>query len=94
MPRSLALAAAETMLTFDSRGRSTPASAAAVSGLVFSVATSPEYSSRTPLMLVSVSWPANSPSCSASLTQGRRRGASSAVMLGKFTAFAMAPLSR
>ena len=58
------------MLTSDSDGRSTPASAAAVSGLVLRVATSPEYSSRTPLMLVSVSWPANSPSCSASLTQG------------------------
>ena len=37
MPRSLALAAAETMLTSDSSGRSTPASAAAVSGLVLSV---------------------------------------------------------
>ena len=94
MPRSRALAAADTMLTSDSDGRSTPARAAAVSGLVLSVATSPEYSRRMPLMLVSVSWPANSPSCSASFTQGRRRGASSAEMLGKLTALEIAPLSR
>ena len=94
MPRSFALVAADTMLTSESEGRSTPASAAAVSGLVLRSATSPEYSRRTALMLVSVSWPANRPSCSASFTQGLSRGASSAVMLGKLTALLMAPLSR
>ena len=82
------------MLTSASSGRSTPASAAAVSGLVLSVATSPEYSMRTPLMGVSVSWPAKEPSCSASRTHGLRRGASSAVMLGKLTALEMAPRKR
>ena len=41
MPRSLATAGAETMFTSASIGRSTPASAAAVSGLTFSSATSP-----------------------------------------------------
>ena len=41
MPRSLATAGAETMLTSASIGRSTPARAAAVSGLTFRAETSP-----------------------------------------------------
>ena len=74
-------------MTCASDGRSTPVRAAAVSGLQLSSAISPAYSSLTCLMLVSVSWPANSPSCSASLTQGLSLGASSAVMLGALIAF-------
>lgn len=41
MPRSLAMAGAETILTVASMGLSTPARAAAVSGLTFRPATSP-----------------------------------------------------
>src|SRR5262245_49483228 len=45
-------------------------------------------------MPVSVNWPANEPSFSASSMKGRSRGASSAVIDGKLTAFEIAPLSR
>jgi hypothetical protein len=45
-------------------------------------------------MPVSVSCPANEPSFSASLMNGCSRGASSAVIEGKFTALVMAPRSR
>src|SRR5262252_5586841 len=45
-------------------------------------------------MPVSVSCPANEPSFSARVMKGRSRGASSAVIEGKFTAFVMAPRSR
>ena len=42
-------------------------------------------------MPVSVSWPAKEPSFSASATNGLSRGASSAVIEGKLTAFEIAP---
>ena len=45
-------------------------------------------------MPVSVSWPANEPSFSASAMNGFSRGASSAVIEGKLTAFEIAPRSR
>ena len=94
MPRSLATAGADTMLTSCSSGRSTPATAAEVSALVFSSATSPAYSSRIMLGAVSVSWPAKEPSSSASFTKGLSLGASSALIDGKLTAFEIAPCSR
>ena len=75
-----ATAVADTMLISASCGRRTPASAAAVRARVFISATSPAYSIRTFFSPVSVSCPANNPSCSASLMNGFRRGASSAVM--------------
>ena len=61
---------------------------------VFISATAPSYSMRMPLMGASVSWPRNEPSFSASDTKGFSRGASSAVIDGKFTAFWIAPWSR
>jgi hypothetical protein len=45
-------------------------------------------------MPVSVSWPANEPSRSASATNGLSLGASSAVIEGKLTALVMAPVNR
>jgi hypothetical protein len=42
----------------------------------------------------SVSWPANEPSFSASEMNGFSRGASSAVIDGKFTALEIAPRNR
>ncbi len=82
------------MLTVCSSGCSTPVRAAAVSALMFISATSPSYSRRMPLRLVSVSWPAKEPSSSASLTKGVRRGASSAVIDGMLSALETAPFIR
>src|SRR3984957_6968858 len=45
-------------------------------------------------MPVSVSWPANEPSFSASATNGLSLGAPSAVIEGKFTALVRAPRTR
>ena len=66
MPRSRAITGALTMFTELSCGRSTPISATWLSGLMLSAATWPSYSIDTALMSVSVSWPANEPSFSAS----------------------------
>ncbi len=66
MSRSRAMTGALTMLTASSIGRSRAASAAWVSGRVFCSATAPSYSMVTSSSPVSVSWPANEPSCSAS----------------------------
>ena len=46
------------------------------------------------MMPVSVSWPANEPSFSASATKGLSFGASSALIEGKLTALEIAPRSR
>ena len=94
MPRSRATTGAETMLMSCRNGRSTPVTAAEVSARVFICATAPSYSMRMPLIGASVSWPRNEPSFSASATKGFSRGASSAVIEGKLTAFWIAPWSR
>jgi hypothetical protein len=57
-------------------------------------ATSPWKVTRTVASPVSVSCPAKEPSFSAERDEGLQRGASSAVIDGKLTAFEMAPLSR
>ena len=85
---------AETTLTSWSIGRSRPASAAEVSALVFICATTPSKVSRTCLMPVSVSCPANEPSFSASAMNGLSLGASSALIEGKLTALEIAPRNR
>ena len=54
--------------------------------------TSPAYSIPMPVIELSVSWPANRPSCSASAMNGLRRGASSAEIDGMFRALVTAPL--
>ena len=94
MPRSLATIGADTTLTSCSIGRRKPAIAADVSALVFICATAPSYEICTLLMPASVSWPANEPSFSASAMNGFSRGASSAVIEGKFTALEIAPRNR
>jgi hypothetical protein len=80
------------MLTSCKEGLRTPYKAAAVIGFTFMLATLPSYSMRIPLTAVSVSWPANEPSSSASLTNGVSRGASSAEIDGKFSALVISPV--
>ncbi len=82
------------MLISGRKGRSTPVMAAAEIALRLRLATAPSYSMRMPLTGASVSWPRKEPSFSARSTKGFTRGASSAVIEGKFTALVMAPLSR
>ncbi|MNL82970.1 hypothetical protein D3C87_2104940 [compost metagenome] len=77
-----------------SEGFSTPLMAAEIIGLMLRLATLPSNSSLMPLIAVSVSWPANRPRFSASLTHGVRIGASSAEMDGKLSALVISPLIR
>ncbi len=67
-PRAAASAGAETWLTSLRAGLSTPASAAATSGLVLSSAGAPSKTTSTDCRLVASSWPAIEPSRSASAT--------------------------
>jgi hypothetical protein len=94
MPRSFTMIGAETMLTSETCGRISPASAALIRARVFIVVVAPSNRISTSLIGSSVTWPTNAPSTSASFTKGFSRGASSALIEGMLMAFETAPLTR
>ena len=94
MPFWRAIEGALTILISDKDGFRIPDIAADVIGAQLKSEIVPTYSISILLKLESISCPANNPSCSESLTNGPKIGASSALIDGIFKAFVTAPSIR